>query len=304
MFFKPLDDPATAVRAVVNTVKRVVRTAVRAFKAIGCPVVRSTDIVVLGGARLARCDCIADAIAEKVGVVVGAVAAVVDGHAFDGHKHVLLGDRNEGIAGLHLVTVHVVEVEGALGGIDVVGQNLCYSLDEPLVLGIGAHGVVRTLGDALALQGLKVVVVPIKTTQDKTDEPIPIGNIKLSRVAVGEVELKIVGEEVDNDRQDLLRHARKDVVHVIHSVVNARGEAGLVILRNLIAVANSLVVAVLKRGIAIAVLAVLLKKGEGVAQDVVVGVVHMSYPISLCPLCFYIIIITCYKPTVKVNYLY
>ena len=280
MFFQPLDDPATAVRAVVNTVKRVVRTTVGAFETIRRPVVRSTDIVVLGRARLAPSDCITDTIAEKVGVVVNAVAIVVDGHAFDGHKHILLGDCDEGISGLHLFTVHVVEVEGALGGIDVVGQNLCDSLDEPLVLGIGIHGVVRALGDALALEGFKIVFVPVKTAKDKADKPVLIGNIKLARVIVGEIELKIVREEVDDYRQDLLRYARENVVHVVHSVVNALGEVRLEITLDLAAVTNSLVVAVLKRGIAIAILAVLLKKVEGVAQDVVVGVVHMSCPIS------------------------
>ena len=304
MFFQPLDDPATAVRAVVNAVKRVVRATIGAFETLGCPVVRSTDVVVLGGTTLTPSDCMADAIAEKVGVVVGAVAAVVDGHAVNGHKHVLLGDRNEGIAGLHLVTVHIVEIEGALGGIDVVGQNLCDSLDEPLVLGIAIHGAGGTLGDALTLEGFKVVVVPVKTTQDEADEPVIIGGVKLFRVTVGSVELKMVGEEVDDDRQDLLRHTRENVVHVVYSVVDALGEVRLDVPLNLTAVTNSLVVAILKRGIAVAVLAVVLKKVECVTQDVVVSVVHISYPISLCPLCFYIIIITCCKPAVKVNCFY
>ena len=280
IFSQPLDDPATAVRAVVNTVKRVVHATVGALKAIGCPVVRSTDVVVLGGARLAPGDRIADTVAEKVGVVVNAVAVVADGHAFDGHKHVLLGNCDEGIARLHLVAVHIVEVKGALGGIDVVGQNLCDSLYEFLILRIAAHGVFRTFVDALTLEGFEVVIIPIKTAKDKADKPVLIENIKLARVIVREIELEIVGEEVDDDRQDLFRHARENVVHVVHSVVDALGEVRLDVPLNLAAVTNSLVVAVLKRGIAIAILAVLLKKGEGVAQDVVVGVVHMSCPIS------------------------
>lgn len=304
MFLYPLDDPATAVRAVVNTVKRVTCTAVGALEALGRPVVRSADVVVLGGARLAPRDCIADAIAEKVGVVVGAVAVVADRHAVDGHKLVLLGDRDEGVAGLHLVTVHEVEVEGALGGIDVVGQNLCDSLDEPLVIGIGVHGVGGTLGDALALEGFKVVIVPIKTTQDEADGPVLIRGVKLFRIAVGGIKLEIARKEVDDYRENLLRHARENVIHVVHRVVDALGEARLVVPLDLAAVTNSLVVAILKRGVAVAVLAVLLKKVEGVAQNVIIGVVHMSCPISLCPLCFYIIIITCYKPAVKVNCLY
>ena len=78
MFLQPLDDPATTARAIVNTVNLVVHTAVGALKALGCLVVRSAYVVVLWGARLTSRDCIADAIAEKVGIVVGAVALVAN----------------------------------------------------------------------------------------------------------------------------------------------------------------------------------------------------------------------------------
>ena len=286
----------------MDAIELEVRTAVGALEALGGGVPRSADVVVLGNARLASSDCITGVTTEQVSIVIGAVAVVADGHAVNGQKLTLPGDCNEGVARLDLLPVHIMEVEGALGGVDVFGQNLRNNLDESLVLGIAVHGVGGALGDALALQSLKVFVFPVEAGEDEADKPKVIRCIKLSRVVVWGVKLKIAGEEVDDYRKDLLRHARKDVVHVVHCVVDALGKSRLVVVCNPVAVMDSLVEGVLKSGVAVTVLAVLLKKGEGVAQKVVVGVVHMSHPISLCPLCFYIIIITCLKPAVKVNH--
>ena len=302
MFFQSLDDPATTVRAIVDAVKLEMRATVGALKTVRGGVPCSADVVVLGDARLAPSDSIAGVPTEEVGVVIGAVALVADGHAVNGQKLALPGDCNEGVARLDLLPVHIVEVKGALGGVDVVRQDLRNDLDESLVLCIAVHGVSGALGDALALQSFKVFVIPIEAGEDEADKPKVVRGIKLSRVVVWGVELEIAGEEVDDYRKNLLRHAREDVVHVVHSVVDALGESRLVVVCNPVAVMDGLVEGVLKSCVAVAVLAVLLKKGEGVAQKVVVGVVHMSHPISLCPLCFYIIIITCLKPAVKVNH--
>ena len=286
----------------MDAVKLEMRATVGALEAVRGGVPCSADVVVLGNARLASGDCITGVTTEQMGIVIGAVALVADGHAVNGQKITLPGDCNEWVARLDLLPVHIVEVEGALGGVDVVGQDLRNDLDESLVLGIAVHGVGGALGDALALQSFKVFVFPIEAGEDEADKPEVIRSIKLSRVVVWSVELEITGEEVDDYREDLLRHAWENVVHVVHSVVDALGKSRLVVVCNPIAVMDNLVEGVLKSGVAVTVLAVLLKKREGVAQKVVVGVVHMSHPISLYPLCFYIIIITRLKPTVKVNH--